>query len=456
MVFPASLPELIKEVDSHAEANCPKQKQRNAICFQCGKPGTSDQKLSRCNRCKSVYYCGRECQISHWKGPHKRLCQHSAMLSKLSALDFSCFHDFVNWKFEVHDPPTQEEKQERNKRSMRLMMYEMGALAPELQSMPARLDFLLNGIGKKSLATDPNIQRYQETSNFMNVAKRDDPETATPLLSLVNESFLYQSLRKFADAMQMDPQIRHHVVDLGGKGNMSHFIAEEVLDTLFFVLPIWQHKEGIGKLSWAVESHAIFDRCRPLYERHGWSSVSIDHDSVTIKNRVSNTCVFATDNLEMVAAIAERLAADRPDEMVIRVLRVTANESWHDIIRKIATTSSVPDNFYTLWIRENIPTVGCFNPPREGQSLVQQLLDRERLDPIECILRVFGVPPQNILRRPREEESKARGEQGNTNTGGIKCASCGFYKNNDAFSKTQLRTKGRSARCKDCVQSGQR
>ncbi|RPA79985.1 hypothetical protein BJ508DRAFT_377369 [Ascobolus immersus RN42] len=40
------------------------------ICGSCGRP---DDKLLRCGRCRAIWYCGRECQRSHWKA-HKQVC----------------------------------------------------------------------------------------------------------------------------------------------------------------------------------------------------------------------------------------------------------------------------------------------------------------------------------------------------------------------------------------------
>lgn len=37
-------------------------------CASCGKPATQ-----RCSRCKTEWYCGRECQVGVWK-KHKPLC----------------------------------------------------------------------------------------------------------------------------------------------------------------------------------------------------------------------------------------------------------------------------------------------------------------------------------------------------------------------------------------------
>jgi len=456
MVFPANLSELTKEVDGHAQARRHQNEPVGLICFQCGKPESGECKLSRCNRCRKATYCGRECQIPHWKGSHKKLCRHATMLSNLSALDFSVFYNYVDWKFEVQDPHTKEAKQERSKRAMRMALYKGGALAPELRTRINRLTTLLSVIQDKSLATDPHIQKYQESTRMTNATKRDDPEAATGLSSVVNESFLYRSLRSFADALQEDPQLRHHVVDLRfpqGRSVMSQFIAEEILDSLFFVLPIWQHEEGIGKLSWSFESHAVFTRCRSLYEGmdgHTWNVVA-GHDSIIVKNRVSDNCMFATDNMRIVAEIGEKLGTERPDEMVIRVLRATANESWHGVIQRIVTKRDVPDNVYTLWVREDLVEVGRFNPPKD-QSLLRQLTDTEGHDPIERMLMAFGVPPQNILRH-QDKDLEVNVEPGNTAV--LKCSSCFLRKAKTAFSKSQLKTKGALARCKDCIQQSQ-
>jgi hypothetical protein len=42
-------------------------------CTKCGK---TDVHLSKCSLCRSVQYCSRECQVSHWrKGGHKQICE---------------------------------------------------------------------------------------------------------------------------------------------------------------------------------------------------------------------------------------------------------------------------------------------------------------------------------------------------------------------------------------------
>merc|ERR1711865_433713 len=47
-------------------------------CATCYRPhDPSEHKLNACNRCHRVYYCGRECQVKHWKkerNGHKKRC----------------------------------------------------------------------------------------------------------------------------------------------------------------------------------------------------------------------------------------------------------------------------------------------------------------------------------------------------------------------------------------------
>jgi hypothetical protein len=47
------------------------------MCRHCDKDETQmdGAKLMTCQRCKSVYYCSRECQVADWKS-HKQICNH--------------------------------------------------------------------------------------------------------------------------------------------------------------------------------------------------------------------------------------------------------------------------------------------------------------------------------------------------------------------------------------------
>ena len=51
-------------------------------CASCYRPHDPlEHKLRPCNRCHRVYYCGRECQVKHWKrkiNGHKKRCNKKA------------------------------------------------------------------------------------------------------------------------------------------------------------------------------------------------------------------------------------------------------------------------------------------------------------------------------------------------------------------------------------------
>lgn len=49
-------------------------------CAVCGKPSSA-----QCGRCKTVHYCGRDCQVAHWKGGHKRACAGESAAKDASA-----------------------------------------------------------------------------------------------------------------------------------------------------------------------------------------------------------------------------------------------------------------------------------------------------------------------------------------------------------------------------------
>ena len=45
-------------------------------CSTCGKPKTPLRPLKPCKLCHTVQYCGRECQVQHWKqGGHRKECK---------------------------------------------------------------------------------------------------------------------------------------------------------------------------------------------------------------------------------------------------------------------------------------------------------------------------------------------------------------------------------------------
>jgi TPR repeat protein len=43
-------------------------------CATCGIPKTTRRPLNACSQCHTTHYCNRECQMTHWKAGHKRVC----------------------------------------------------------------------------------------------------------------------------------------------------------------------------------------------------------------------------------------------------------------------------------------------------------------------------------------------------------------------------------------------
>jgi TPR repeat protein len=47
---------------------------KEASCRECANCGTVDLPLTFCARCRATPYCGKPCQVQHWKGGHKEQC----------------------------------------------------------------------------------------------------------------------------------------------------------------------------------------------------------------------------------------------------------------------------------------------------------------------------------------------------------------------------------------------
>ena len=43
-------------------------------CGNCGRSPDEGETFNHCSRCKVVPYCGRACQVHHWKNGHKQTC----------------------------------------------------------------------------------------------------------------------------------------------------------------------------------------------------------------------------------------------------------------------------------------------------------------------------------------------------------------------------------------------
>ena len=69
--------EWLKRAESYAQSNC-------AHCF---KEAQADVKFKQCSKCKTQWYCSKECQVEAWKAGHKKDCKRASMLK---------FEDYLN------------------------------------------------------------------------------------------------------------------------------------------------------------------------------------------------------------------------------------------------------------------------------------------------------------------------------------------------------------------------
>jgi len=69
----------LQDLDEEEERTTPSFIPTPIECASCYRPhGDPKHKLSRCNGCRRVYYCGRECQVKHWNrkiNGHKKNCK---------------------------------------------------------------------------------------------------------------------------------------------------------------------------------------------------------------------------------------------------------------------------------------------------------------------------------------------------------------------------------------------
>ena len=72
----------LQKLDKHEGRTTPSFIPKPFECASCYRPhDPSEHKLRPCARCHRVYYCGRECQVKHWKherNGHKKGCNKKA------------------------------------------------------------------------------------------------------------------------------------------------------------------------------------------------------------------------------------------------------------------------------------------------------------------------------------------------------------------------------------------
>jgi len=272
------------------------------------------------------------------------------MLKSLAQLDFTSFHDFQDWSFALPQ-------------------------SKPVDCLMANLRRLLEAVREKVL--DDNLLVFKPCAEMLDFM-------GMKLGVKVKNLFLLKSLMEFCDATGKDPKKRTHVVELKG-GIAVHAREDLLLNTLFLALPKWQHAHSIKHIAFFFEAHDLFG-FNAAYgnrsETNLWRSMSEEGATkrFVVNHKISGVIAVWSESMEVVADLANECAQLRPDTLVLRVLRATGNANNHEEIREVVSQKS-PDNVFTLWIREDVPTCGKFTRPlNPSDSLLTQLLDANPLD----------------------------------------------------------------------------
>jgi hypothetical protein len=368
------------------------------------------------------------------------------MLRKLARLDYSNFEGHLDWSFEVPEARSMTEENKSALRTLRETIYRSGAyrvskterLGAILDSIEGTMlkDFLINGQPEYSI--DGFTPAHSEEA-------------------LLRDTFLVSSLRSFHQALTESPNLRNHVVDLRTNDHLEHMYQETLLESTYISLPMRQHEAYIGGISWSFELTSMFHRQDfGAYSSEDWT-INADDGMISaflVKHRRTDITAFGSDEPEDVSDIADAMADQHKDFMVIRVLRATTFVSQQAQVRLNASRPS-RDNVFTLWIRESIPSVGQFRPIRRDQPLLKQLLDYPR-----NLASFFSADESDSSEdedwiRSSYASSHLEGESVETPEQRL-CKACRQLKTRLSFSNNQWR-KGRGAsRCRSCVDSAAR
>ena len=189
----------------------------------------------------------------------------------------------------------------------------------------------------------------------------------------------------------------YHTVDVKSNGAMEDTINDVALSILFFALPQWQLENEITGISWAFETHHYFDRNEELFS--GWEYLHRDRDGFSVRSKVltgRGDHVFGHDDMSLVAEMAASLAEKFPEQLIVRVLRSTGLPHHCERVREIASKST-PDNVVTLWIREDMVSLGTsFRPRNDSHDLPTHLTDASLMSLTERIsrARLGGESPE--------------------------------------------------------------
>jgi hypothetical protein len=235
------------------------------------------------------------------------------MLKKLAQLDFANFQDFQDWSF-VLQPRPAESFEEQHREAIQSFLE----LANPGQTM-MNLRQLLGLVGDKVL--DYDLLGWKPSLDALEVLAPDVKSKFG--VTKVRELFLHKVLVEFCDASSKDPQKRTHVVDLTGHSALAHNGLDLVLNALFLAFPKWQHEHSIRNIAFFWEAHQLFgfheifgpdNDTNPWRANGGRGAI----ETFNVHHKSSGVIALWSDNMEVVADLANACASSRPDTMVLR------------------------------------------------------------------------------------------------------------------------------------------
>ena len=69
------------------------------ICANCGLNESHETKLQTCSMCKSIHYCSKTCQRSHWEADHRKECKELCTQKEAASQRFgaTAMRDIQKW-----------------------------------------------------------------------------------------------------------------------------------------------------------------------------------------------------------------------------------------------------------------------------------------------------------------------------------------------------------------------
>ena len=371
MIFPVSHEVLTQEYDLLIDQN-------PVCCFNCRQ---RFEQLKRCSRCQLAHYCSQDCQVDHWKTSHKKLCRHMPKISALTKLNFSTFNGFFNWGTLNEEQLLHEEQEKLNKEAIHDFMRDrLGVSTPQvlLGFMESLANVVLESddIGKHVMGTQ-HVERTAERMRELNC--QSDFEFTSPL----SNNSLYQALKCLAIecSESNNKKDRCFVADVKSNNLVTDTHNDVFLSTFFLSLPQWQLQNGIKGIYWSFETHTLFNQDL-IFPTSSWK-ITTGSESMTVTNQHAQA--FYHDDASTVVQIANEMAERNRNSLIVRVLRATGASHY----TKEIVNASTPKNIITLWIREDLVSLGAtFNDqPRDNYpSLVAQLTDYKHLSLIQRII----------------------------------------------------------------------